>query len=220
MEPSDELIGRLVDNIGALLGNRCEIVVHDFTQGLDRTIIKIVNGQVSGRSVGGCPSSLFFEMYDKINLEQKDLPVYFNTEQGRLFKSSTTFIHGEGGAIVGAICINFDVTDLLQSQGVIQQFVGYDPDRQPGGQNKEHFLHDVHELMEYCLRSVEVEIGKPGTAMGKEERLRALAFLDKKGVLEISKSSLRLCEFFGISKFTLYAELNKIRGDGIPADAE
>lgn len=210
-----EFIFRFVDNLAELLGSQCEIVVHDFTRGLDKTIVKIVNGRISGRKVGGCPSSLFFDIYDKIQTEKKDLPVYFNnTKRGHLLKSSTTFIHDRDGKIVGAVCINFDMTDLISSQNLIKKYIGYNPEEhraEPG--KKEHFLRDVHELMEYYLHIVEEETGKPASAMNKEDKMKALAFLDQKGVLEISKAGKRLCDFFHISKFTLYTYLNEIRGN-------
>ena len=47
--------------------------------------------------------------------------------------------------------------------------------------------------------------------MNKEEKMKALEYLDKKGALQISKANVRLCEFFQISKFTLYHYLEEIR---------
>ena len=41
--------------------------------------------------------------------------------------------------------------------------------------------------------------------------MKALEYLDKKGALQISKASIRLCQFFQISKFTLYHYLDEIR---------
>ena len=41
--------------------------------------------------------------------------------------------------------------------------------------------------------------------------MKALEYLDKKGALQISKANVRLCEFFQISKFTLYHYLEEIR---------
>ena len=47
--------------------------------------------------------------------------------------------------------------------------------------------------------------------MNKKEKMRALAFLDEKGILQMSKASVRLCEFFNISKYTLYNYLDAVR---------
>ena len=56
-----DFLQRLIRNLGELFGDKCEIVVHDYRNGLDHTIIDIVNGQVTGRSVGGCPSKSVVE---------------------------------------------------------------------------------------------------------------------------------------------------------------
>ena len=47
--------------------------------------------------------------------------------------------------------------------------------------------------------------------MDKSEKLQALAFLDERGVLQIAKAHVRLCEFFDISKYTLYNYLDEVR---------
>jgi predicted transcriptional regulator YheO len=47
--------------------------------------------------------------------------------------------------------------------------------------------------------------------MNKEEKIRALDYLDQKGVFKISKAGLVLCEQFQISKFTLYSYLEETR---------
>ena len=47
--------------------------------------------------------------------------------------------------------------------------------------------------------------------MTKEEKMRALQYLDEKAVLQITKANVRLCQFFQILKFTLYHYLDEIR---------
>ena len=49
----------------------------------------------------------------------------------------------------------------------------------------------------------------------------ALKYLDEHGAMQIAKSYVRLCEFFGISKFTLYSQLDEVRnGNGKDEAAE
>ena len=47
-----------------------------------------------------------------------------------------------------------------------------------------------------------------------EEKMRALAYLDSRGVFQIAKAHVHLCKFFGISKFTLYNYLDEVRKSG------
>ena len=201
---------RLADHLGLVFGPRCEVVVHDFTRGYDHTIVHIVNGAVSGREEGGCPTSLFFEHAPHFEEHETEAAVYFSrTKEGRMLKSSTTFIRNAEGRIIGSLCLNLDVTDLYARQKEAEAFFREAGVRAP---DRERFVKNVQEMMEECLCQVEAQAGKPAAKMTRREKKEALAWLDERGVLQISKANVRLCEFFGISKFTLYRYLDEIRG--------
>ncbi len=213
MEYTFEFIKKFTENLGKLFGNKCEIIVHDFTKGYESTIVHVVNGELSGRAIGGCPTNLFFEHLDELGDKEEEFSSYFSTmPDGRLIKSSTTFLRDESGAIVGSICINVDVSHLAMLAPVLREFLddGGSGSQQVGN---EHFAKDVNDLMEGYLAQVQANIGKPACEMNKKEKLAALAFLKSKGVLQIAKANVKLCEFFAISKFTLYNYLNEINGN-------
>lgn len=207
MTNEGDFLNRLVENLGAFLGTDCEVVLHDFTKGYDATIVKLVNGHVSGRTVGCPPTNLFFEKVREQSGGLSDVPVYFTEDNGRVIKSSTTFIFDKKGGVTGAVCINMDVTKLLRAQQELAEHVGYDASEN----RREQYAQSLNEIVEQYLRSAENEIGKPATEMDKSEKKRALAYLDSKGVFQIVKANVRLCEFFGISKFTLYSYLDEVR---------
>lgn len=81
-----EDLKRLADNLGKLLGRGCEIVIHDLSGDCDSTIVHIVNGELSGREIGGCPSSLFFEHAPDLSGHEEELSVYFNETGGQIDK--------------------------------------------------------------------------------------------------------------------------------------
>ena len=54
----------------------------------------------------------------------------------------------------------------------------------------------------------------PAPLMGREEKMKFLKYLDSKGAFLISKSSEKVCEFLGISKYTLYNYLETVRSEG------
>lgn len=212
MHFSLEFMKAFTDNLGKLFGSKCEIIIHDFTSGYESTIVHIVNGEVSGRSIGGCPTNLFFEHLTELNNKMDDFSQYFSTmPDGRLIKSSTSFLKGENGEILGSICVNVDVSDLVNIIPQFTSFLTTDLSQKVSVGN-EHFAKDVNDLMEGYLAQVEADIGKPANKMKKQEKLRALSFLESKGVLQIAKANIKLCEFFNISKFTLYNYLNEIHG--------
>lgn len=213
MEFSFEFIKQFTEHLGKLLGPSCEIVIHDFTGDLEHTIVHIVNGQVSGREIGGCPTNLFFENLASLPEKANYFSEYYTTtDDGRTIRSSTTFLTDDGGNLVGSICVNLDITAMVGFAGVLQNLMGSGI-QVPGGVGNERFARNVQELMDHYLGEVEQQFGKSAAQMDKSEKLQALAFLDERGVLQIAKAHVRLCEFFGISKYTLYNYLDEVRRD-------
>ena len=47
--------------------------------------------------------------------------------------------------------------------------------------------------------------------MSKEEKIKALDFLDQKGVFKITKASNLLCDAFQVSRYTLYGYLEEAK---------
>jgi predicted transcriptional regulator YheO len=47
--------------------------------------------------------------------------------------------------------------------------------------------------------------------MSKDDKIRAIKFLDDSGAFLITKSGPKVCQYFGISTYTLYSYLDEIR---------
>lgn len=70
---------------------------------------------------------------------------------------------------------------------------------------------NVDDILQHYIYQAESMIGKPMMLMNKEEKVRALDYLDQKGVFKITKTSLLLCDAMQISKYTLYNYLEEAR---------
>ena len=70
---------------------------------------------------------------------------------------------------------------------------------------------NVDDILQHHIYQSESMIGKPMMLMNKEEKIRALDYLDQKGVFKITKTSLLLCDAMQISKYTLYNYLEEAR---------
>ena len=209
MKILEEFISRLVPNLAGFLGSNCEVVFHDFRRGYDETVVLIENGHVTNRKVKDCPTNLLFEKFNDNMME--DSPIYFNTSKdGRIIKSSSTMIRDEDGKITGALCLNMDITDMILAQNAISAHTSYDSN----AASEVVFANDVQELLEMYLTQCETRFSKPGALMSRDEKVRALEFLDSRGVFMISKAGVRLCEFFNVSKYTLYTYLEEARSRG------
>ena len=88
----------LADVLGQMFQNVLEVVVHDFKD-LDHAIIHIVNGHISGRSLGGPVSEINLRRL----LEQDQFPdklVNFSSRnsRGQQLKSSSLAIRDDQGS--------------------------------------------------------------------------------------------------------------------------
>lgn len=216
MEFTYEFMKEFADNLGHLLGSKCEIAIHDFTGDMEHTIVHLVNGEVSGRQVGGCPTNLFFKQFKEDAERKKFLSEYYTTlEDGRTIRSSTTIMTDDQGKLMASVCVNMDITDLIHLKDHCCEMIGKRKSDESLVGN-ERFDMNVQDLLQHCLDAAEKSIGKPAAEMNRKEKLKALAYLDGCGVLQIAKAHVVLCEFFNISKFTLYNYLEEVRSGGEP----
>ena len=65
-------------------------------------------------------------------------------------------------------------------------------------------------LDELIAQSVKL-VGKPVALMSKEDKVKAIRFLNETGAFLITKSGDKVCKFFGISKYTLYSYIDEAK---------
>lgn len=194
--------------IAEQFGNQCEVVLHDWSNGYEKTIVAIENGHVSGRKVGDCGSNLGLEVMRGTSDGMNQFNYVTKTKTGRTLRSSSLYLKNERGEKIGALCINYDITDLVAAQNTVANLTMTEK------MGEEHFASDVNDLLDYLLSESVRVIGKPIEDMTKEDKQKALKYLDEKGALLITKSGSKICKFFGISKFTMYNYLEETRGNG------
>jgi predicted transcriptional regulator YheO len=200
-----EFLTALMKGIAAQWGEKCEVVLHDWAEGYDRTIVAIENGHVTGRKVGDCGSNLGLEVM-RGTVQNGDKYNYVtHTKDGKILRSTTVYIRNSENKAIGALCVNFDISDLITARKTMESLTMAYSDA------TEYFATDVNELLDFLLQESIKKIGKPVSYMTKEDKMEALGFLDEKGAFLITKSGNKVCQFFDISKYTLYSYLDEIR---------
>lgn len=204
---------RLAKALALQFGPRCEVVVHDLeADDLDHAVVAIENGHVSGRSVGAGPSHVVLEALQSDPEQLHDRAPYLTkTVDGRTLKSSTVFIHDDEGKPVGILAINYDITLMAALEDELASFTQTPGDHE---EEPEAITRNIADLLDDLLAESVRHVGKPPALMTKEDRIRAIGYLDRRGAFLISKSSERACEFFGISKYSFYSYLNEAKAEG------
>lgn len=206
---------RFLEGLQKFLGDDSEIIIHDYRKGYDHTIVYELNADLSGRQVGGPPKGGMITQFGKDIEPMKDsIQTFSNGPRDRFFKSFTTLIPDENGKIIGSVCVNLDVSNLLMAQKALQGFIQYPSasvHKPPVTDMDALATKNVDDILQYYMNQAESLVGKPMSLMNKDEKIKALDYLDQKGVFKISKTSVLLCETLQVSKYTLYNYLEEAR---------
>jgi len=211
----EELI-LLANGVGTHFGSDCEVVIHDLcSEEPDATIVYIVHGEVSGRSVGDGPSPIVLKAMHSVEKgEHEDTKFSYmtKTRDGRVLKSTTIFIKGEDGKERYIFGINYDITRFSDIEEGIRRFIAMEEDEP---KQEEEIPNSVNDLLESLIEQSAALIGKQPALMTKDEKIRAISFLNDAGAFLVTKAGDKIASYFGISKFTLYSyiDVSKKKGE-------
>lgn len=233
------------DLIGRVGGAACEVVLHDLADPV-HSVVYVVNGVVTNRRVGQGFRHLIVEMlYSAAEKEGGGdlLKDWWFRHEGRLIRCVTQLIRNEAGELIGALCVNQDVTDDLQVfdrlKSLLPGLAGVSPvlaaegpsdetpsapargvprgssvdsaalDDRPVIAPKESILTAVQRLIDGIVAGREKD--SKGEPRSRAERLELLAFMDERGVFLVKGALEHAALRLGVSKVTLYSDLDQLR---------
>lgn len=208
---------QLADAIVSLFGKNCEACVHDL-RSLQHSLIYI-RGNVTNRKPGAPATDLLVKMLKQNSKTPEPLYNYKTTAaDGRSLKSTTTFINDSTGTPFAAFCINFDTTDFYNASQTLMPFLNLQgSDSQP---NIETFAHSIGETVEAMFTQGVEEVGKHPTTMNVEEKTQLISYLEDNGTFQLKGSVDQVALMMGVTKFTVYNYLKKIRKSHQPTTTE
>ena len=226
----------LVKFLSTLLGENCEVVLHDISNP-DHSIIAIENNHVSGRQVGGALTDLVLRALRNKEYQNADFISNYVvvTKSNRICQASSYFIRDENNKVIGALCVNIDVTDLLLAKDFLDKFIRIKPPKgyksplvfQPkdylqgqetndvGGENEvlEHLLENSGDVVKLLIEKVLNEIPIPVERLSPEEKIEIVRELNEQGLFLFKGGVSELAKYLKVSEATIYRYLNKIKED-------
>ena len=209
-----QILRQIAHGLAHQFGSNCEVVVHDLTSGqLNSSIVLIENGHVTDRKVGDGPSHVVLEAlkHDPTALEDK-LSYLTRTHDGRILKSSTIYIRDEDGVVCAIFAINYDITGLLAIEGNLRPLISAEQPNS-GGEEPENIPLNVNDLLDELINQSIKLVGKPVALMTKDDKVKAIQFLNNAGAFLITKSGDKVSKQFNISKYTLYSYMDASKGE-------
>lgn len=203
-----EALKQIAAGIAAQFGDKCEVVIHDVGSGHpEHTIVHIENGHVSGRKVGDGASQVVLDqlrLHSEHAVPRDHLGYLTRTPDGKILKSSSIYIRNSRGNVAAIFSINYDITNMMMMHQELAEFMSL-KDREQAEPEKIININNV--LDELITQSVQ-QVGKPVALMNKEDKVKAIRFLNESGAFLVTKSTDKVAKYFGISKYTLYSYID------------
>jgi predicted transcriptional regulator YheO len=211
MDLQMDFLTRLSKALAKQFGSNCEVVIHDLNESsLESSIVAIENGHVTNRKVGDEPSLVVLEALAKKPEEVEDRLAYLTEVEGKMIKSSTVYIRDEDGSISGILGINYDISPMIVFEKQLKDFVNIDTAEAEGST---YIHHDVNSLLDDLVKRAVKMVGRPVAYMTREDKIKAIHFLNEHGAFLITKSGDKISNYFGISKYTMYSYLDKDKSE-------
>lgn len=203
---------QIAKNIASHFGTDCEVVIHDLKDNTpEHSIVYIENGHVTDRGIG---DGLFGTVLDVISQYIQDgnttdkiheHPGFLSrTSNGKVLKSSISYIHDEHDHLHYIFEINYDISKLTMIESALHALTT--PAVKKTSQKK--VTHTVNDLLDHLIEESVALVGKPVALMNKDDKVTAIQFLNDSGAFLITKSGDKVASYFGISKYTLYSYID------------
>lgn len=202
------ILEQMADAIVNTFGRGCEVAVHDLSN-LQKSLVYIA-GEVTKRKIGAPITDLVVKVLHQEGREIKDIFNYkTTTSEGKVLKSTTAFIRNSSGKVIGAFCINFDTTDFSNACHALDAFINTIDFGDYG--KAETFASTISETIGALVEQAVSEIGKQPSTMSKAERIKFVGALERQGTFQIKGAVDQVAIMLGVSKYTVYNYLQKIR---------
>ena len=198
----------LAEGLAEYLGEGCEIVINSLGN-LEHSVIKIINGQHTGRKEGSPITDLGLSMVKNLSEnDSKKHMAYFNkTMDGVPLKSCSIAIMGEKGYIIGLLCINFYLNTPLSE--ILEKFDATTSDSKNTA-FAESFVDDVDELLKISLKEASDIVYNDRNITTSNKNKEIIAILNEKGIFNFKDSVVKIADMMGISKNTVYMHIRNI----------
>lgn len=215
---------RFADVLARMQGPSTEIVLHDLTNPA-HSVVYVVNGDITDRKVGQGVRHLVPEMLT--SHEGKPIGPWWFRYRTKLIRATTELIYDKAGEIIGALCVNEDVTDeerlFLSLEGRLPGLTMTDlkADGDTAGLIKpETSVKDAElsgkpdSVRKTVFRLISETAAQKAYAEAKtnrDVRRRLVRDLKERDVFLLKGSIEELARLLGLSKVTIYSDLDALR---------
>ncbi len=200
----------VVKGLAKTFGKNFEIVLHDISK-TESSIIAIENGHITNRTVGSPATDLLIKLVTKNKKMGQNMELNYitRTEDGKELKSSTFVIRDKNQNIIGAMCINIDLTNIQIAQNFLEEITRVEKKEEP----LESFPQDAGNFLNLMINNSLEEVNKPVPQLSKDDRIKIVSYLDRNNIFNIKGAVEILAKKLNCSRYTIYNYLDEIRAE-------
>ena len=198
----------LARGLADYLGEGCEVILHSL-QDLDHSVVEIVNGYHSGRSVGSPITDLALSFLEnsRKNSGERYLTYFNKSKKGQPLKSCTISIPGDRDRIIGLLCINLYLdTPFFSMIGTF--FPGPGP-AQPGTVT-ENFSENTDDLIREAVESAKRKVYNDDSVSAANRNKEIIGILYAKGIFSLKDAVGKISDMLSISRNTVYMHIRNL----------
>lgn len=208
-----------LDFVANFLGEKTEIVLHDFSKGFDNSVVFIRNN-LSGRKVGSPATDFALDVYKSKIYKEKNYLLNYKTKnfEGKDLISSSYFIKDKD-ELIGMICFNTDKSNLLNLKKLLESGIEKIDDQlnikdEEGNEEiLENFYSTSENLIEATIKEVTQGQDLSKHNLTRKEKLLIVKKLYEKGFFHLKDSVSKLAEVFKMSEVSIYKYIQTVRAD-------
>lgn len=199
----------LLDGLSAYFGTGYEFVLHSL-EIPEESIVKIINGFHSGRSIGAPLNDAALETVEEIKNSPpgQQYKCYFtHSKTGVLLKSVSLPVFGSKERLIGLICINFYTNTPISN--LLELFL---PHNVEATVHKETFGYDVETVITDAVSQSKESVFGNDSIPAVNKNKEILSVLYEQGIFKLKNAVPIVATALGISKNTVYLHLRSLSG--------
>ncbi|MBA4602376.1 helix-turn-helix transcriptional regulator [Thermoactinomyces mirandus] len=197
--------------ITGILGDQCEVVLHDFSN-YNASVVAIV-GNVTNRKLYAPLTNFVIEIIKTEGDEAEDRIGYHTYFKGKPYRCSTIFIRHKR-KLAGCLCINYCIQDFFTLRKIAGNFIMEESglDKSPDYRD-EYFASNIDDFVKNVFQKVIEKRGEDLTRLTRAERLEIIRELEEKGIFLVKGTVEMLAEHMNLSKYTVYNYIDEVKSN-------
>jgi len=192
----------MAEAIGKMMDPVMEVAVHDLRQP-ESSIIAIYNGHLTGREVGDGATDLGVRRLKGEDIPDKMIGYANETPDGTKMKSSSLAIRDDEGELIGALCLNLDVSYFEQYGKFIDQLIStHESEHLDDGED--FGATSPREDIQDAIDKIRISKGWMGQSLSNDQKRTVVEHLYRQGHFKKRGAVTIMADLLGLTRPSIY----------------